>query len=196
LVATGEPRRLILVPTGSGTAQTVTTEDMSFEREARFAGPSRIWFRASRPGEVRAEYLKDIPGGTPRRIQSGSLFGWEAVSPDGRYVVMTSAKGGTVVRNLDVGEHGDRVVADVGVLGPCRVVGLGLGGETVYCQDQEAVVYRAELETGRREKLFTLFPEDRAGVLGVQSVVAADGRSVAYTVVRKESVLYTVDGVR
>jgi len=197
LVAKGKQRQLLLLPTGSGDAQGITAGDMKFEDEARFVGTSRIWFRASRPGEVRAEYVKEIAGGPAKRIESSSFFGWLAVSPDGRHV-LTMSPSDVVVRDITAGGRSDRSIAGVGMFGSCLPVGLGTGGATVFCQDREAaVLYRIETRTGRRDTLFALFPQDRTGVLAVRpTVVAADGRSVAYTVLRKQSVLYSVEGVK
>ncbi len=117
------------------------------------------------------------------------------MSPDGRWVVLTS--------------HGmNRIFPTDG--GPSQPIPGVAQGEVVLCWTGDsgglyvfrrgevpAHIYRVDITTGNRRLWKTLGPLDRAGVrLVYYALVAADGRSYAYTFDRAQEDLYLVKGLK
>jgi hypothetical protein len=83
---------------------------------------------------------------------------------------------------------------------PGTVAGWGSDSASLYVWDRNKVpadVSRVDLATKLRTRILTLQPPDPVGISGIPNLlIAPDGRSYAYNVVRKLSELYLVEGLR
>jgi len=170
---------------------------MSHQRSAWFPDGHRIVFSASEPGRRPRLYVQEISGGAPRPISpEGVTTFWNAVSPDGKRVLVRGPDGkiGTIpsegggfsiVAGLGAGETPVRWSADG------RIIYVSSSGKLPL------VLRRIELESGKGEKWRELAPVDPAGVTAISSVrLTPDGRGYAYSYRRVLADLYLVEGLR
>jgi len=194
------PSRLVLLPTGVGESKTLTRPGLTYlSWGAWFPDSRRVLFVAERNGGPAQAYVQDIEGGEPRSVGPpgiGLRYLYRAtVAPDGRTIAAVTQDGIPLLFSTDMAEAR-----------PCP--GLGSGDMPIrWSADGRALlfmrwgrltaeVYRLELATGRRTRLWELGARDPAGVLPPIVRVTPDGRSYAYGFVRILSDLYLVEGLK
>lgn len=81
-----------------------------------------------------------------------------------------------------------------------QIAGLSEDARTVFVaerSDRDAVIYRVDVESGKRERLRTLTPPNQAGLAGVFNVlVTPDGEHYVYGYTQQLSELYLARGIR
>jgi Tol biopolymer transport system component len=143
-------------------------------------------------GKVRL-YLQDL-GGEPHAISPSSELDGFAVSPDGTTIAATLDRqpvlikiGGGAPQPLPGGKYYERPVA------------WTLDGRSLFVSDTvlATTISRVDIASGARTPWKTLLPSDSAGVTAVGFVsIREDGRSYAYSYIRRLSQLFVISGLR
>jgi eukaryotic-like serine/threonine-protein kinase len=191
-----QPTKLRILPTGAGEPRTfdvapVQVDDnpvswMPGAREFVFLGHEGI-------APPRA-YRVALEGGTARPLtnREGAQF-WNKVSPDGNFVLQ-GAGGGR--------EWGQNVIVDLNT-GKVRAAPLEEGevpinwdqdGKHIFVEkegEESAMIFRADVFTGRREVWKQIKPSDPAGALSLSHFfVTPSGNAYAYNAEQVLSALY------
>jgi serine/threonine protein kinase len=189
--------QVLLLPTGPGPTRRLplNKEGCTFPRW--LPDQSRVVYMGDEPGRTTApyaSYVQELASGAIRLLASGLDFSGLAVAPDGRSVAAVRAD--RTLMSYAIDGSGSRVLAS-------RFVGTLLGwspdGRFVYSSSSgvPGKLHRTEIRTGATTLLKELVPADPAGVLRVGSIrVTPDGRSYAYSYVRRLSNLYVASGLK
>jgi hypothetical protein len=197
----GERPRLRLIPVGAGEARDVGTGGVTpIGGEYYFPDGRRLLFVGQQGDSPQQLFTVPIEGGPPQAATPpgwGLWMGQRPLSPDGRWVGATdNVHGANRIFPADAGPS--RPMLGVA---PGEVV-LGWTGDSrgVYVFQRGEVparIYRVDIATGHRQFWNALGPGDRAGVALVYwALIAADGRSYAYTFERTQNDLYLVTGLK
>jgi hypothetical protein len=203
-VLTLQKGNLALLPTGAGSAVTLSKGDLARVDAggAWLADSKRIVFTGALADGMSRGYIQEIPDGTPRAITPGgvSLAVRAAVRSD-RFILGRSAarwflypvEGGEpqpvpslTAQDIPIQWSGDGrfiYTATTNVGGPGRPAND---------------ISRVELESGRRTLWKTLAPTDPVGVEfgGGAAVITPDGNSYCYSYVRRLGDLFVLDGLQ
>jgi serine/threonine protein kinase/Tol biopolymer transport system component len=192
------PPDFILLPTGVGQQQAVSTGNMVPSGGQFFGDSKHLLFDGNEPGHARRVYMATLGGGAPRPITpEGFSLGTHShsVSPDGKQIATISSNGIALI-SVDGGDP--RFIPgsfpnDV----PLRweksgnALFVGQRGET------SCPVSRLDLQTGARTPWKTVRPSDLAGVVGVACPrIAADEEHYVFGYVRNLSDLFLVEHLR
>jgi eukaryotic-like serine/threonine-protein kinase len=192
------PPRLVLLPTGVGTAKTLKGAGLTYLGFASwFPDGRRVAFLAHGNNSPPRVYVQDTDGGDPVPVGPPGVSR-PIVAPDGRMAA-------------ELLDHGQRPVlfkldaADVAR--PCA--GLEVGdipiawspdGRWLYFTRERTPmveIHRVELSSGRRNLVWSVAIQDPAGVRTFGRVrVTPDGRYYAYSFERVLSDLYLVEGLK
>ena len=188
--------RITFVPTGAGEARTVPLNGLAIRNAVWHPDGRRLLIQAAEEGHRPRLCVMDRDGGTPRPItpEEAQLRG--AISPDGKWVAVTSPSGGGRIVPIEGGEA--RTIPGV-VAGEIAVrwTDDGAGLFIARAAPLPARIERVDIVTGRRTHWKELMPTDRAGLVDLSWIlVSADGRSYVYSYRRNISTLYVGAGVR
>jgi eukaryotic-like serine/threonine-protein kinase len=190
------PSRLVLLPTGIGTAKTLKGAGLTYIDQASWTPDSRrIVFLAHGTDSPPRVYVQDTEGGEPRPV--GPAGSRPIVAPDGRTVAEVT-ESGPVLFSLDA--PGTRACPglDVGE----KPIAWSLDGRWLFVSRPRPMmveIHRVELSSGRRNLVWSVAIQDRAGVRavrGVDSLVTPDGKYYAYSFERVLSDLYLIEGLK
>jgi eukaryotic-like serine/threonine-protein kinase len=200
LGSTRAPSQLVLLPTGTGEARPFTHDEIHHQGAAWTPDGKRIVFVGNEPGHGIRYYVQSLDAGPPRAITPENVSFNSSdpvtISPDGKFVAVTSVDGKIVLYPLDDGA-------------PRAVPKLVDGFEPLrWCSDNRSLlvyhwgdvpmkILRVDVETGERALWNELAPTNRTGLNGIPFIrVGADCQSSAYTVTYAPSELWIVDGLR
>jgi Tol biopolymer transport system component len=192
-----EPQQLIVYPTGAGQPRKLDRGSIvSYETAVFFPDGKTVLFCGHESGRGVRCYVQEIDGGKPRPVTpDGTRLGF--VSPDGRQVLVSTARGGFQIYPLD-GGGSPRDVS--GARPEDAVIRWTPDARAVLVasvSDVPARVEKLDLTTGRRELFKTLGPADLTGVLQISPIaISDDGKSHAYSCRRMTSHLFLVGGAR
>jgi hypothetical protein len=196
--------RLVLVPTGPGTPNTLDTGALvsfgssfvAFPGGGSFLDSTHFLIDATVPGRRPRTFLLDLTAGKP-----------VPVTPEGALAVH-----GTQAEGEVLGIEEDRAMAWYPLRGgeprrvkarlPAGVMAVGATADRrnvlfVFEDNVPGRLDRLDLTTGRRTPWKVLMPEDPAGVVGIQPpMVTPDLSAYAYSYTRYLQDLYLVDGLR
>jgi serine/threonine protein kinase/Tol biopolymer transport system component len=192
------PPDFILLPTGVGQQQPVSTGNV-VPSGGQFLGDSkRLLFDGNEPGHARRVYVASLSGGSPRPITpEGFNLGSHAhaVSPDGKQVA-TIASNGIALVSVE-GGNPQVIPGSLPNDAPLRwaksgnAVFVGQRGET------SCPVFRLDIQTGARTPWKTVRPADLAGVVGVACPrIADDEQHYVFGYVRNLSDLFLVEHLK
>jgi dipeptidyl aminopeptidase/acylaminoacyl peptidase len=190
--------RLLLLPTGAGTAKQMEASDI----QQYWHGPSwmpdgkQIVFSANRPGHAVQCFAQDVDGGKPRPVTPEGVIFCE-VSPDGRWIAGNALTGGGGwLYPVEGGQ-------------PRPIPGLQAGETFVWTSDPHLLyvhqwkqqppvkVYRLNIQTGQRQFFREMIPPDVAGLHDISRIYfSSDGRAYVYNYTRLLSELYLVNGLK
>jgi Tol biopolymer transport system component len=182
-----------VMPTGPGATQRLKG-DVRIESEAvwRADGHRVVYAGDDNQGKMRL-YLQDLSG-EPRPISpSGEVDGF-SVSPDGSTVALTLDRKPMLLKLTD----GTSQPLPSGKYYEVPIV-WSSDGQSVFMADMlvGAAISRVDVPTGARTAWKTLLPSDSAGVTRVTTVrMRDDGRSYAYSYVRRLSQLFVISGLK
>jgi Tol biopolymer transport system component len=182
-----------VMPTGPGATQRLKG-DVRIESEAVWLadGHRVVYAGDDNQGKMRL-YLQDLSG-EPRPISpSGEVDGF-SVSPDGSTVALTLDRKPMLLKLTD----GTSQPLPSGKYYEVPIV-WSSDGQSVFMADMlvGAAISRVDVPTGARTAWKTLLPSDSAGVTRVTTVrMRDDGRSYAYSYVRRLSQLFVISGLK
>jgi len=192
------PPDFVLLPTGVGQQQAVSTGNVIPSGGQFFGDSKRLLFAGHEPGHAQRVYIATLGGGPPRPITpEGFSLGTHAhsVSPDGKQVATLTSNGVALV-SVDGGSP-QFVPGSVPNDTPLRweksgsALFIGQRGET------SCPVWRLDLQTGARTPWKTVRPSDLAGVVGVACPrIGADEEHYVFGYVRNLSDLFLVEHLK
>ena len=164
-----------------------------------FPDGKRIVFEGREPGREWRLYVQSIEGGLPRPITPEGTTGGSReifISPDGRSVIALDAQHQTSFYPVE----GGAAQAISNLEDEDDIIGWSSDGRSLYLARSKELpiqIYRFDLKTGRRELMKEVLPADSAGMHGRKTIVmTTDGKGCAYSVNRKFSELYMVEGLK
>jgi Tol biopolymer transport system component len=183
-------------PTGAGEARTLPAGGLAHPLGwAWLPDGSAVVVAGSRSNETGCLAEQRLDGSPPRFLSSRCEGGDPVVSPDGRLVACTSAKG---IELLPRDGSSPREIASSEPLG--NLIRWGSDGRAVYSYrpgDMPGAVLRTDLATGRVAVHRRLQPADPAGIWRIHPVsVTPDGKRWAYSASRWLGDLYVYSGLR
>ena len=192
--------RLSLLPTAAGQERTVDTGNVFINTARWLPDGKRLLLQGYEPGRGQRFYVQDVSGGTPRALtpegvgaELGGLLRYFAISADGQFLASADHEGKwwlfpvsggepAAIRGIHAHEALIRIVggyAYIGSMGPVP-----------------QPIYKINLQTGARV-LFTMVGRDLSGAGNLYGVVLGeDDKHYAYNVMRDDSALFVVDGMR
>jgi len=189
--------RLLLLPTGAGTAKQLSPGDIQQYWYGAWWIPDgkEVVFSANRIGHGVQCFVQDVDGGKPRPVTPEGVTFCE-ISPDGKLIAGNGPGGvGGWLYPMDGGQ-------------PRPIPGLEAGERFVWTSDPRflyeyqwkqspAKVYRLNILTGQRQLFTEITPPDVAGLHDIAFIhFSADGRAYVYSYTRLLSELYLVDGLK
>ncbi len=185
--------RVRVLPTGAGEPRDLPTPGLNDVHAATWHPDGRrVVLSAHEQGRGARIYVVDANGGAVRPIgPEGTVYLWNAVSPDGANVAALDPERRLTVYPLDGGPA--RPVP--GAQPDERPVSWTSDGRSLFVLTPgvPARVWRVDVQTGKRTAWRDLLPPDPTGVVRISPVlVSPDGRSYAYTYGRFLSTLYVV----
>ena len=189
--------RLLLLPTGAGTATQMSPADIQQYWHGAYWMPDgkEVVFSANRAGHGVQCFVQDVDGGKPRPVTPEGVTFCE-ISPDGKLIAGNGpGGGGGSLYPMDGGQ-------------PRPIPGLAAGERFVWTSDprflyvyqwkQSSVkVYRLNILTGQRQLFTQITPPDVAGLHDISFIhFSSDGRAYVYSYTRLLSELYLVEGLK
>ncbi|HXY07687.1 MAG TPA: protein kinase [Terriglobales bacterium] len=191
------PPDFVLLPTGVGQQQTVSTGKVTPFGGQFFGDSKRLLFDGHEPGHGNRIYVMTLDGGQPRPLSpEGYALGTHAhaVSLDGKRIAVTTPSGIALIP-VDGGEP-QQVAGSVPYDQPLR---WAKGGDLFVGQRNETScpVWLLDVQSGKRTEWKTVHPSDLAGVSGVACPrIAADEQHYVFGYVRNLSDLFLVEHLR
>jgi eukaryotic-like serine/threonine-protein kinase len=192
-----QPTKLRILPTGAGETRTFDVSPLQVDRGfvSWMPGAKEFVFLAHQ-GEAapRRAYRMSLEGPPTRPLTNmpGADFS-SRISPNGRFALEDSNAGSESAQN---------VILELST-GNSRVAPLQQGDEAVeWDQDgkhafvvqegsQEAIIFRVDLDSGRRQVWKQIRPADPAGILSLSHFfITPSGNAYTYNVARALSALY------
>lgn len=185
--------KYVLLPTGAGSEQAISCPGLDYIYAELFPSGRALLVRGRLQGGA-PEVFRQAIGSKQVQILSKDDLRLGPISPDGRYAMV---RGGATWRLLALDGSGkERPLAGLGPGdGPLR---FDRDGRSLYVARGSVPVdvFRLDLTTGRRTKLYNLGPALTSGVYSVEAVaLSADGQSYCYSYMRDVSDLYVVSGL-
>jgi WD40 repeat protein len=184
---------LTLLPTGAGEARSIPLGDVNPYLAQWFPDGRRLLLGGMVPGREGRLYVLDTEKGALRPL-TPEMTGVGALSPDGQWVA-TIGHDGHFLYPVEGGER--RPLPGLTI--EEWPVGWSADSRAVLLRREGALpmpLLRLDPITGRKEPWKELAPPDRAGVIWMSPLVAADGASYVYTYHRLLSDLYLVVGLK
>jgi len=191
-----QPTKLRILPTGAGETRTLDIAPVHADRYliSWMPGAKEFVFLGHEGEAPLRGYRVSLEGGPARPLTNlpGAHF-WNRVSPDGKFVLETSAvtneREENVIVELDTGKvrpapllQGDQ---------PVDWDQDGVHAFVVRKSDAEATIYRVEMTSGKREVWKQIRPTDLAGILSLRAFfVTPSGNAYTYSAGRALSSLY------
>jgi hypothetical protein len=189
--------RLRILPMNGGEAQDLAPSGLEYQWARFFPDGQTLVALGSEPGGPLRLYRVPPSGEKPAAISPPTVARNVAISPGGRYIAALSA-GELIIYPTD-GSAPARVVPVADPMAPI----LWASPDLLYAQRQRsfgeipAPVFRLNPASGASQPWKEILPRDPVGVNAVtRIVIAANGRSYAYSSRRVLSELLTVEGWR
>jgi Tol biopolymer transport system component len=202
ILALGQGKPDVVFPTGAGQAiPLAASPERPMIVAAWFPDGKQILYAGVEPGHRPRIYVRGIPTGAPRAVTPEGFFSpgmTRNVSPDGRsFLAVSSDDGSTWIFSLDGGQP-----RRVGAVDPARERPMRWteDGRSIYIREWKVMpfqIFRLDLASGARIPWKRIVPSDPAGARDTPLArLSADGGTCAFTLYRKLSTLYVVDGLR
>jgi serine/threonine protein kinase len=192
----------VLVPTGPGDAIPLPPSNVQrFVSVSFFPNGKRILEPGAEPGHGPRLYVRELPSGATRPVTPEGFWTpgmTRAVSPDGKSVLaVAQADGATWILPIEGGQPRRIDAIDPARERPIRWTEDGLA---VYAREWNVLPYqiiRVELATGKREPWKRITSSDPAGAEASPPLrLSANGKVCLYSVYRKLSTLYVIEGLK
>ena len=190
------PVKLMLYPTGAGTARRLDHGEFAGITAASFLGDgSELLVCGNEPKRAVRCYVRPLANGAFRAFTPGGVRGAVA-SPDGQTIVVLS--GGQGYRQFFVRDGSSQSVP--GLTPNDRVLRYSPDGRSLWTMrtnTQPVRIEQVDLKTGARRVLLSDFGAPRAGVLSIAEVALADDpRNYVYMERESASYLFELKGMR
>jgi dipeptidyl aminopeptidase/acylaminoacyl peptidase len=166
------PQQLRLYPTGPGQPRTLERGNLEgYETAAWFRDGRAVLACGHEPGHASRCYAQDIAGGPPRPVTPEGTSGGRP-SPDGKFML---AFGSGKASLYPVADGAPRPLPQLA--SEDQVLRWSPDGRSLWVRRRESMPVRIErfdLETGRRELIEEITPQDRTGLLEIFRVSLAD----------------------
>ncbi len=192
------PPDFVLLPTGVGQQQTLSTGNVIPSGGQFFSDSKHLLIEAHEPGHAARLYVTSLDGGQPRPVtpEGYSLGSYpHCISADGKRIATVTSEGIALV-SVDGGEPQPVRGSQPGET-PIRWAKdgssllIGKRGET------SCSVSRLDLSTGNRTPWKTVSPADVAGVVGVGCPrIAVDEQHYVFSYTRNLSDLFLVEHLK
>jgi Serine/threonine protein kinase len=196
------PPQLVMLPTGAGEARFLERGPIEqyVYPATWFPDGKQVVFLGRESGHDWHYYLQSIDGGPPRPITPEGTtapgFRGVLISPDGRWVIASDAQHQLSFYPVDGGAP--RPIQHLE--SDDEIIGWSSDRRSLYLAQSREMpirVYRFDPTTGRREQLKEIMPADLAAIHSTKVIVMTpDGNGYAYSVLRKLSDLYLVEGLK
>jgi Tol biopolymer transport system component len=187
--------QLVLLPTGSGQAITLTHDSIEHGFATLLPDGKRFLFEGIEPGHAPRTWVQDNSEGKPQPITPEGMVG-KCVSADGKLVVAPDLEQKFWIYPVDGGQPRALSGMEPGEV-PIR---WSADGKYLFVAEVEGipvVIYRIEVSTGRRQFVSKVAPSDLAGLWNIWPVlITPDGKSYVYSDYRILSDLYLASGLR
>ncbi|MBI4746974.1 MAG: winged helix-turn-helix domain-containing protein [Acidobacteria bacterium] len=190
-----KPPQLVLIPTGVGQPQTIPAGAIEFREYGNwFPDSQRLVLFGREPGHKPRLYTFDLETNVIQPLTPEGITG-RPLSPDGRTIVVNDASRNRFWFSVETGE-----MRPFPVLEPhTGIICWSADGRSLFLVQGENPlrISRFDIETGHKEFLREIRYFDQAGLISMIPILySADGKSYAYTYVRKLSNLYLLDIAR
>lgn len=193
---------LWLVPLRAGEPRKIPTPGLAIETMAFLPDGERIVLLAKETGRAGRLYVQDLATNERRAISPEGVtmpmvaVGVKCISPDGKWVVLSSPDSKGTAYPVDGGEP-----RELPGLGSTDVpVSFARDGKSLFVYNAATApprTYRLDLVTGRRVFWRSLTATETAGVLGTfPSKIVQDGNGYLYPYRQVLSDLYVVTGLK
>jgi Tol biopolymer transport system component len=192
----GQPRQLILLPTGPGTARPLTNDAIDHRWARWFPDGKRILFVGKESDRPPRLYVQSLAGGGPQPLAADGPFVGLLVSPDGKEVLVQNEKGAW---RYPVSGGPPREVHFVDAKNdePLEWARDGLSILLGRREGTALVIERMSLATGKRAPVTRIVPPTPWGGLPIRNVqMTPDGKAYVYTYQRMLSDLFLVEGLK
>jgi serine/threonine protein kinase/Tol biopolymer transport system component len=191
-----QPTKLRVMATRAGESGTLDVAPVSVDRAliSWMPGGKEFVFLGHEGKAPPRSYRESFGGGPARPLTNlpGAHF-WNCVSPDGKFVLETSAPANEPAQNVIV-ELATGKVRNAPLLQSDQPVQWDQDGAHAFVvqkKDAEATIFRVDLNSGNREVWKQIRPSDPAGILTLRSFfVTPSGSAYGYSVARALSSLY------
>ena len=192
------PFGIVVYPVGTGQPKRIPMPNFTINRAGLLPDNKGIWFNASEPQHKSRFYITNLAGEKPRPVTAEGVFStFPGLTPDGKYLT-----GLSVVKLLLYPVDGGDPQVPVGLREGERIAGGTLDGQWffVFARNQMPTkIWKLEWRTGRRELLTDVTSTERAGMMGINTMmVIPDGKSYsyAYSLPQHLSELHCVEGLK
>lgn len=193
-----DPSRLDLLPTGPGETRSIRDASIEEYEWAAWLPDGRQILVTGRGRDGRSRvFVRSLAGGSLRPVTpEGVGLYWNTLSPDGSRFVARCPEAGICLYPVAGGEP---VPLSSRTSSPQMVVGWA-GPDQLYVRDDNpghVSISRMDLRTRERTPWREIVPSDPAGLEAMGGLQATqDGSTFAYTLYRRLSDLYVVEGLR
>jgi serine/threonine protein kinase/Tol biopolymer transport system component len=192
------PSGILVYPVGTGQPKRLQMTGYTINRAGMLPDNKGIWFNASEPQRKPRFYLTNMAGEKPRPFAAeGVLATFPGLTPDGKYLSgLSGAK--LLLYPLDGGEP----QVPIGLREGERIAGGTTDGKWffVFARNQMPTkIWKLEWRTGRRELLTDVTSTERAGMMGINTMMVVPNGSTytyAYSLPQHLSELHCVEGLK
>jgi eukaryotic-like serine/threonine-protein kinase len=196
------PLQLLLWPTAEGQPRRLGLVGLTYGLFASWTPDSRrILYTATAPKQRARIWTQEIDGGEPVPVtpEGAALVGF-GLSPDGDRVAATHPDGAIAIYPLGGSQNMSAKPAVVPGIEPGeRLIRWDQSGRHFFLYQPAqlpARIFRVEIESGHREMVREIMPEDRTGVFSIRSLqMSPDAHRLVYSFYRMQSELYVVTGL-
>jgi serine/threonine protein kinase len=163
-------------------------------------GEKEILFSGAEKGRNFRLYLQNVSGGPPRPISEGGFivrgyFG-KPISPDGKFVIVSTLQDDEYsLFSLESGK-----TRPIAISNKERPIQWSADGSSVYVFEWgvlPARIFSVDVETGKREFIRELIPQDATGVTTINTIcLLPDGEHYAYDLDVNLGTLHLVKGLK
>jgi len=194
------PPKLRLLPTGTGEARVLPTENLIQLAAPSWGPDSRSVGYVATDGKSWRFYMQDLEGGRPRAVSEAMgvplYFEDQVISPDGKTVFGRDEDSAVNLYSMD----GSAPRKAQGINAGEVFAGWTTDGKSIYVFRPDIYpvkIVKVNVSTGERKVIREVMPDDRVGLDSIFSVrVSADEKSLAYSYQRTLSELYLVTGLK
>lgn len=189
------PAKLVMYPTGAGTARQLDHgEFVTFTGAAFLGDGSRILFCGNEPKHGIRCYVRPLEGGQPRAVTPEGV-GSAVAAPDGESFIARTSDG---YRQFSTRDGTSQPVP--GITAKDQIIRYSPDGRFVWVRNprlQPVHVEQVDIKSGARSSLIPDFGRSRSGVSGISYVTLADDpHTYAYTERETATYLFELKGMK